>query len=77
MLGQTADGIYICSALNIDLELIRYPLPESFLTAHMTWSAVSAEREREGEMLCNWTLPAGHLCHLPDESIRRRDGLCK
>lgn len=51
MLGQTADGIYICSALNIDLELIRYPLPYPFLTAHMTWSAVSAERERRRDAL--------------------------
>lgn len=50
MLGQTADGIYICSALNIDLELIRYPLPETFLAAHMTWSAVSA-RERRRDAL--------------------------
>lgn len=49
MPGQTADGIYICSALNIDLELIRYPLPKPLLTAHMPWSAVSVEREEEKE----------------------------
>lgn len=81
MRGQTAGAFTYGSRLNIDLWLILYPFLTLFslvLAAHVTWSAVLCALclSREREMPSNWTLPAGHLCHLP-EPMMIRDGLCK